>query len=74
MHSTIIDEHFVALHITTPLKTIDQLKDISEKIEEYRLLNNDDLDKYVRWNEEHKVLLENIQELNEKLYLQKNTK
>ena len=74
MHSTIIDEHFLALHITTPLKTIEHLKIILEEIEEYKIINLDDLEKQKKWREDHQIFLKNIQELDEKLSLTKNNK
>ncbi|NLC96402.1 MAG: hypothetical protein GX675_02400 [Erysipelotrichaceae bacterium] len=74
MPRTIIEEHFVALHLFTPLKTLDKLDTLKVEIEEYKTLNSNELEKYKKWNDEYQELLDNIQNLNSKLLTKKNNK
>ena len=53
MHSTIIEEHFVAISLTTPDKTVEKLLDVKEKIFDYNQENLLELEKYSIWKKAH---------------------
>lgn len=74
MHSTIIEEHFVAISLTTPDKTVEKLLDVKEKIFDYNQENLSELEKYSIWKKEHASFVSKIEELNTKLYEAKNKK